>query len=58
MNSLQHQQVRWDHEGQTIAAGSRAFLPDRPAGELGMIEGTALVLAILALAPFIAAVLP
>lgn len=57
MNALQQLQRQWDQEARTIEAGRRAFLPERPQGEPSMLAGTALVLAIFALLPFIAAVL-
>lgn len=51
-------QARFDEEAATIERGRSACAPVRPAGELGMIEGAALVLGIFTLLPFIAALLP
>lgn len=49
MHALARQQVSWDQEAATIAAGSRAFFPERPAGEPGMFAGAAFTLTMLVL---------
>lgn len=51
-------QARFDEEGRTIEAGRRAFLPERPAGEPGTLEGAAVVLLAFLLLACIAALLP
>lgn len=58
MNALQRIQAQMDAEGQTIEAGKRAFIPERPEGEASMLAGVAAVLMVFALVPFIAAVMP
>lgn len=58
MTDLRDMQVQWDAEGETIERGRPACRPVRPAGELSMLQGTALILALFALLPLIAAVLP
>lgn len=49
MNALQHQQRQWDAEAETIAAGTRAFFPDRPAGEPDMLTGAVFTTTMMAL---------